>query len=121
MAILIKTSNPGILLRRIRKAHQEGSISTWQMLDEKRFSLVGEWNQSAWLIPYIDTRNKQLTFGIRFAETGDLRTIYGVYHGRFSELLLIHFFEWIELLEQTTYPLFPEDQLTEAETEAFGL
>ncbi len=91
MAIIIKTNAPSSLLDAIKKEIDEGKIETWSYDSDGDFTHTPEqWKFKAWLRPKI--YNGELRFGILKNNKVDLSTVvYGVYHGRFIEMLLNHF------------------------------
>lgn len=90
MAIIITPKiTPADLLVQIRNSMN--AIETWSMDSDGDFThSPAQWNCKAWFRPKID--GVQLVFiiltprGVKMS-----RSIYGVYHGRFIEMLLIHF------------------------------
>ncbi len=91
MAVVVYTSEPKALLDKIKKAIDKGTIETWIYDKDGDFTHKPEqWKNQAWLRPYISSG--VLQFGI-LGNTGITMTklIYGVYHGRFIEMLLSHF------------------------------
>jgi hypothetical protein len=95
MAIIVKTSNPAGLLQAIYKAIDNESVVTWEYDSDNDFTHKPEqWYQKAWLRPSIPVNTTgELHFGILISSTnyGQSVTLYGVYHGRFIEMLLNHF------------------------------
>ncbi len=91
MAIIVKTSNPSGLLSKIKKAIDDNSIDTWSYDSDGDFTHKPEqWKNKAWLSPKI--YSSELRFGILKQKDIKLtRSIYGIYHGRFIEMLLNHF------------------------------
>jgi hypothetical protein len=91
MSITVITSDPAALLAAIKRAIDDKHIETWE------YDRAGDFTHSpdqfrckAWLAPTIgETR---LVFGIIGRNDETLkRAIYGIYHGRFIEMLLNHF------------------------------
>lgn len=91
MAIIIKTKSPEDLLNAIKKEIDEGKIVTWSYDSDGDFThSTKQWNANAWLRPKVSVG--ELRFGILKNENIDMSAvIYGVYHGRFIEMLLTHF------------------------------
>lgn len=91
MAIIIKTNDPNNLLVEIKKTIDTKAIETWSYDSDGDFTHTPEqWKLKAWLRPKIGTG--ELMFGIIGRNDVQLSTyIYGVYHGRFIEMLLNHF------------------------------
>ncbi len=91
MAVIIKTNTPEELLKLIKKAIDEGDVVTWSYDDDGDFTHTpNQWKYKAWLKPEIyDT---ELRLGIIKRNDEVLsKEIYGVYHGRFIEMVLVHF------------------------------
>jgi len=91
MAIIIKTNTPADLLAAIKKEIKEGKIETWSCDSDGDFTHTPEqWKYDAWLRPKI--YGGELRFGIlKNKNIGMSTVIYGIYHGRFIEMLLSHF------------------------------
>lgn len=91
MAILIKTGNPAALLTAIRKKIDAGKIETWTYdIDGDFTHTPDQWVKKAWLRP--KTYAGELRVGILGQKGVKLPSvIYGVYHGRFIEMILTHF------------------------------
>jgi hypothetical protein len=91
MAIIVKTNNPSGLLKAIYKAIDDKKIETWAYDTDKDFTHVpDQWKNKAWLSPKIYTGELRLGI-IGQKNTTMSKLIYGVYHGRFIEMLLTHF------------------------------
>ena len=118
MAIIVKTENPQELLKLIYKAIDDGHVKTWEYDEAKDFTHItsdGQWYNKAWLKPHIDPIAKELKLGILFSRKVEkTKLIYGVYHGRFIEMLLTHFndsFTTVLATAQLTRPdLFTEGE-----------
>jgi hypothetical protein len=93
MAVIIKTSNPSGLLQAIYKAIDNKKIETWVYdKDKDLIHTPDQWKGKAWLRP--KAYNGELRFGILEPQGVKMtRLIYGVYHGRFIEMLLTHFYD----------------------------
>lgn len=92
--ILIKTNNPKGLLDKIQKAIEEKVIVTWFLDNDGDFSPTQEqWIGKAWITPLIKEEESQsLYFGIIESKQQRMtKVIYGVFLGRFAEMLLTHF------------------------------
>ena len=91
MAITVKTSNAKALLAAIKKDIDDGHIDTWKYDSAGDFFHdVAQWRGLAWLRP--DASSKDLVLGIVGQKDVDMtKAVYGVYHGRFIEMLLTHF------------------------------
>lgn len=90
MSIRFKTSDPQKLLTTFKKAIDEHKIITWSYDQDGDFThSVEQWKNTAWLRPEIGVNE------LIFIIIGPLRTtitseVYGIYHGRFVESMLIH-------------------------------
>ena len=109
MAIIIKTNTPSNLLAAIKKEIDEGKIQTWSYDSEGDFTHTPEqWEFDAWLRPKI--YNGELRFGILKNKNINLSTvIYGVYHGRFIEMLLSHFDNKFTTVQATAQKADPDN------------
>ena len=91
MAIIVNTPNPAQLLAAIKKAIDDGKVDTWAYDADGDFTHWPEqWRYNAWLRPVIAPGS--LIFGLLGKKDTDMtKVVYGVYHGRFIEMLLTHF------------------------------
>jgi hypothetical protein len=91
MAIRVSCDNPVQLLRDIRQAIRNGSIETWELDRDGDFTHVpDQWKNLAWFHPIVE--EERLVFRILGQRLKKMsRATYGVYHGRFIEMLLSHF------------------------------
>lgn len=91
MAIIIRTSDPAGLLKKIKNAIDKNEVETWVYDSDGDFIHTPEqWKNKAWLRPKIYAG--ELRLGILKQKEVDLsKTVYGVYHGRFIEMVLTHF------------------------------
>lgn len=91
MAIIVLTSTPKKLLASIRSHIDTGSIVTWSYDEQGDFTHdTNQWKNNAWLRP--TTGPGELQFGIIASNKIPMTDhIYGVYHGRFVEMMLSHF------------------------------
>jgi len=91
MAIIIKTDNPQALLDAIKRAVDRDDVVAWEYDEGDDFTHASDqYGEKAWLRPKID--EGELRFGILGRNESSLSDIeYGVYHGRFIEMLLTHF------------------------------
>ncbi|HEY3251714.1 MAG TPA: hypothetical protein VGK25_11400 [Ignavibacteria bacterium] len=107
MAVIIKITAPGALLEKIKKAIDEQTVDSWSYDKDDDFTYTQmEWIGRAFFRP--EVYEGELRFGLRKPETRDVtKEIYSVYHGRFIEMLLIHFeneFTTAEATAQKTEP-----------------
>jgi hypothetical protein len=91
MAVRVFCDNPSELLGAIKTSIRNGSIETWLVDTDGDFTHTPEqWKNKAWFRPVVDT--DKIIFNILGPASGRMsRTVYGVYHGRFIEMLLTHF------------------------------
>lgn len=92
--IQIETNNPKELLYKIKKAIEEREVVTWFLDNDGDFSPNQEqWIGKAWITPIIKkTERNKLYFGIIESKQQRMtKVIYGVFLGRFAEMLLTHF------------------------------
>lgn len=104
MAIIVSTENPKSLLNAIKRAVDEEEIETWSYDEDGDFTHSAEqWNQRAWLRPRI--RENLLIFNIIPPVRKSIsKSVYGIYHGRFIEMLLRHFDNRFEEASATALP-----------------
>jgi hypothetical protein len=91
MAIIAYNDDPSALLNAIKKAVDNDKIETWSYDEDGDFTHTApQWNSRAWLRPRILL--DRLVFNIVPPQTKTIsREVYGIYHGRFIEMLLTHF------------------------------
>jgi len=91
MAITVTTQAPDALLQNIKKAIKEKRVDTWECDTDGDFTHCPEqWYKKAWLRP--SSGIGVLTFSLLGPQNRKVeKAIYGVYHGRFIEMLLTHF------------------------------
>lgn len=92
MALIVTPKEtPAILLQQIKALINTSAIDTWSMDSEGDFTHTPpQWKNKAWFRPQIDGSVLVFKFLGNTAET-TTRAMYGVYHGRFLEMLLTHF------------------------------
>jgi hypothetical protein len=91
MALIVNTPNPKDLLASIRKAIDESKVETWSYDQDGDFTHTpNQWIYQAWLRPVVVPG--ALIFGLVGKKDVQMtKVVYGVYHGRFTEMLLTHF------------------------------
>jgi hypothetical protein len=91
MALLVSTSQPSTLLSAIKKAIDDKHIETWAYDSDGDFTHTPvQWSRKGWLRPSLQSGT--LVFNIISPKGINLsKEVYGVYHGRFIEMLLAHF------------------------------
>ena len=91
MALTAFTKDPTDLLSSIKQAIDEEKVDTWaydSMGDF--FHTPDQWKGKAWFRP--SAQQGMLAFGLIGQKGVPMtRLVYGVYHGRFIEMLLVHF------------------------------
>ncbi|KVP98758.1 hypothetical protein WJ97_09965 [Burkholderia ubonensis] len=99
MTIYAKTADPAALLKSIKKLIDEKKIETWAYdSDGDFYHTPTQWNRKAWLRPHIGIGSLDLKL-IKRNDERLTKTVYGVYHGRFIEMLLTHFDETCDAVE----------------------
>lgn len=100
MAIFIKTSNPQELLDNIRMSIENKVIQNWCEDEDGDLTQVYQWRNKAWFKPLVN--KNVLIFGLIGRKDEPMtKSIYGIYHGRFSEMLLTQFDSSIEDIKLT--------------------
>jgi hypothetical protein len=91
MAVVVITDDARGLLHAIRTAIDESRIETWSYDKDGDFTHTAEqWKQCAWLRPLL--KEDRLVLNIIPPRRRAISTrVYGIYHGRFIEMLLCHF------------------------------
>jgi len=91
MSLSIKTTDPTGLLKEIKAAIDKKTVETWEYDSDGDFTHTPkQWYKQAYLRPKVVPG--ELQFGILGIKGTKLsKEIYGVYHGRFIEMLLAHF------------------------------
>lgn len=92
--IEIITEHPRCLLEKINDAIESGSIVSWTIDRDGDYSPVQEqWLGKAWIRPILkEEKPNTLYFGILESRQHKMtKTVYGVFLGRFAEMLLTHF------------------------------
>jgi len=107
MALHIQTTNsitPDALWNYILKQIKKGEIDTWETdADEDLTHIPYQWYREAWFRHYPD--DNELIIGIIARRDKKMsKVIYGLYHGRFAEMLLIHFDTLIKEIKISSYP-----------------
>lgn len=92
--IRVQTNDPDGLLDRIREAIENNVVVTWHLDNDGDFLPTQEqWIGKAWITPLIrEDAPDSLYFGIIESKLQRMtKAIYGVFLGRFAEMLLTHF------------------------------
>jgi hypothetical protein len=110
VALYIKTAEPSLLLNAIKAAIKAGHIKTWEYDKDGDFThSAQQWKNLAWLRPRVEA--EQLVFSI--IGKGISWETYGIYHGRFIEMMIIHFHGQTTWMSASSNPVSPPDQLTQ--------
>jgi hypothetical protein len=101
MAVHIYTKKPKTLLRRIKSAIDDGTIKTWEYDQAGHFTHNSEqWVEKAWF--EASEGNGVLMFGlIGERQVNMTKPVYGIYHGRFIQMLLTHFDDVFDVVSAT--------------------
>lgn len=104
MAIVVKTEHPSSLLAAIKMAIDRDDIKTRSYDADGDFThTVDQWRGRAWLRPAV--REDRLVFNIVPPRVRSIsRVVYGIYHGRFIEMLLNHFDKRFTEVSATALP-----------------
>lgn len=90
MALNFFTNNPNGLLSAFKKAINDGHVATWACDKDGDFTHTApQWKNLAWLRP--STVAGQLVLNtLKPKDTKITWEVYGIYHGRFIESMIIH-------------------------------
>jgi hypothetical protein len=89
--LTVRTTDPVQLLTRIKRAIDTKNVVTWGYDRDGDFTHEpSQWRQKAWLRPAVipGALTFQFIWNSNSPRTGE---VYGVYHGRFVEMLFAHF------------------------------
>lgn len=115
MAIEVKLRKiaPEQFINDIKKKIDDGEIDTWVYDEDGDFThSSSQWINKAWMSPSIieEDLSKEIIFGILGRRGVNLSmTEYSIYHGRFVEVLLKYYSEYISNLVVTTPLVSPHD------------
>jgi len=91
MAVIVITETPGALLRSMKEAMRNGNVDTWSVDSDGDFTHTpAQWNKKAWFRPAVEEGRLVCRILTPQGQTMS-RVVYGIYHGRFIEMLLTHF------------------------------
>jgi hypothetical protein len=86
-----ETSSPKTLLANIKSAIDKGTVATWSYDSDGDFiHTPPQWAHQAWLRPVVVGSELRFTILCPVGTTMN-KEVYGVYHGRFIEMMLVHF------------------------------
>jgi hypothetical protein len=105
MAVVVITQEPAKLLSAIKKTVAAGSIETWQVDSDGDFThSPKQWVYQAWFHPSV--QSDRIVFNILGSKSKKMtKAIYGIYHGRFTEMLLTHFDTMLSDIRPTVFPI----------------
>jgi hypothetical protein len=101
VAISIDCSDPSGLLAELRKLIDQGTIATWQVFGNGELThKPPQYYLQAWFKPFL--LPDRLVFGIQDRKDQYLtRTLYGLYHGRLTEALIVHLSAYFDRLSSS--------------------
>lgn len=104
MAVFVKARSPQLLWRKIREGIEDNEVRTWMIDSDGDITHdVDQWRFDAWLRPFFT--EDEIIFGIISRKDVDMtKTVYGVFHGRFAEMLLTHFDNYITDIRLSSMP-----------------
>jgi len=104
MALTFFTDNPKGLLAAFKKAIDDGHVATWAYDNDGDFTHTAQqWNRLAWLRP--STVAGQLVLNTLPPKDTKLTwEVYGIYHGRFMESMIIHCHDLFTNAQATASP-----------------
>jgi hypothetical protein len=108
MAVTVNTSSPKAILDGLKKAIDERRIQTWAYDSDGDFThSAQQWNREAWMRPSVVTGG--LVFNILPPQGKQIsKEIYGIYHGRLIETLLVHFDTQFSNANATALPVLAD-------------
>ncbi len=111
MAIFVETNTPQSLVDKIKEAIDQNKIDTWSYDSDGDFTHnVDQWRYNAWIRPIVE--DKRVVFAILGRTDVPLSVVdYGVYHGRFVEMLLNHLDSQCSNITVTPMPVSRYDNL----------
>lgn len=99
------TSTPNRLLRLIKEAMEINKIDTWEYDSDGDFTHVPyQWRNKAWFEPEKHEGEKIIFKIIESKRIPLTKELYGLYHGRFAEMLVTHFSNYIKRIEISPRP-----------------
>jgi hypothetical protein len=104
MAVIVHTADASKLLNAIHAAISSGQIETWSVDADGDFThSPQQWRLKGWFRPNV-LANK-IIFNILAPQDTEMASVtYGVYHGRFVEMLLVHFDTKFDRVTSTALP-----------------
>ena len=110
MAVRAFTDDPQALLSALKDAISNGVIETWRIdTDGDLTHTATQWAGRAWMRPKV--LEDRLLFNIIASKREKMsKTLYGVYHGRLVQTLLIHFDDKMRIVSATALGT-PDDNI----------
>lgn len=111
MAVVVECLAPAELLAAIKDAIHNNHVTTWSYDSDGDFTHTpDQWENQAWFDATVEP--DRLIFGIIPSTVFTLTdTVYGVYHGRFIEMLLAHLSDQFTTAAATATYLDPYDRI----------
>lgn len=95
MITVFTNDDPKKFYHSIQEAVKNGNIDTWEETTRNYFThcaASGQWRNKAWFTPnFPDEQNRVIFNLIRPKNEKISKSVYAIYHGRFTEMLLRHF------------------------------
>jgi hypothetical protein len=109
MALYSLTDDPKALLSSFKKAIDEGHVTTWAYDADGDFTHTAtQWKGLAWLRP--STIAGQLRLNTLKPQGKNITwEVYGIYHGRFIESMIIHCHGLLTNAQATPSPTTPDE------------
>lgn len=105
MALIVNTPQPEALLNHIEQAIDARDIRTWSYDSAEDFTMTADkWRDRAWMRPEL------LPEALKFRFVGNKnivtsKTLYAVFHGRLTEMLLTRFDDQFTGINATAMPV----------------
>ena len=101
MAVRVFTDDPDSLLAALKLAISDGKIETWTIdSDGDLTQTAKQWSRRAWMRPKV--LDDRLLFNIIASKEEKMsKVVYGVYHGRLIQMLIVHFDDRIRTASAT--------------------
>jgi len=104
MALNFFTNNPHGLLSTFKKAIDDGRVATWAYDKDGDFTHTAQqWKNLAWLHPS-SVAGQLVLNTLKPKDTKITWEVYGIYHGRFIESMIIHCHDLFTSAQATASP-----------------